>query len=60
MQNGKVGVALVNIGLNVMVSLVAVYGGYLIGQHFAPEVISQAYDKESDLPACRECLSAIA
>jgi len=40
MQNGKVGVALVNIGLNVVVSLVAVYGGYLIGQHFAPEVIS--------------------
>jgi|TARA_B110000263_G_scaffold107806_1_gene94196 CrcB protein len=40
MQNGKVGVALVNIGLNVIVSLVAVYGGYLIGQHFAPEVIS--------------------
>lgn len=40
MQNGKVGVALVNIGLNVVVSLVAVYGGYLIGQYFAPEVIS--------------------
>ena len=40
MQNGKVGVALVNIGLNVIVSLVAVYGGYLIGQYFAPEVIS--------------------
>jgi len=40
MQNGKVGVALANIGLNVVVSLVAVYGGYLIGQHFATEVVS--------------------
>lgn len=40
MQNGKVSFALVNIGLNVIVSLVAVYGGFLIGQHFAPEVIS--------------------
>jgi fluoride exporter len=40
MQSGKVGVALVSIGLNVIVSLAAVYGGYLIGQHFAPQVIS--------------------
>jgi fluoride ion exporter CrcB/FEX len=40
MQNGKVGVALANIGLNVVVSLVAVYGGYLIGQYFATEVVS--------------------
>ncbi len=40
MQNGKVAVALVSIGLNVVVGLVAVYGGYLIGQYFAPEVVS--------------------
>ena len=40
MQNGKVGVALVSIGLNVVVGLVAVYGGYLVGQYFAPEVVS--------------------
>ena len=40
MQNGKVGVALVSIGLNVVVGLVAVYGGYLVGQYFAPEIVS--------------------
>jgi CrcB protein len=40
MQNGKVGVALVSIGLNVVIGLVAVYGGYLVGQYFAPEVVS--------------------
>ena len=39
-QNGKLAVALVSIGLNVVVGLVAVYGGYLIGQYFAPEVVS--------------------
>ena len=40
MQNGKVGVALISIGLNVVVSLVVVYGGYLVGQYFSPDVVS--------------------
>ena len=40
MQNGKVGVALISTGLNVVVSLVVVYGGYLVGQYFSPDVVS--------------------
>jgi len=37
MQNGKVASALTSIGLNLVVSLVAVYGGYLLGCAFKAE-----------------------